>query len=154
MKRFRHWKDANGAYIYQRFKKPINTAEVFIVSAFTFLWGLFVALPFNVFTQAPLYDSMNSVAPEIVWGAIAMVVGLGMIWGVVKPSITSLTRSAYLGAIYWGTIAGFYLTGDWQNTGWLVCIFISVYCSFVYLNVRVNRKNLPFENKADNINPE
>src|SRR5690349_8205086 len=152
--KIKRWKDANGASIYARFRKPINTAEVFIVSAFTFLWGFFVALPFNVFTQAPLYDKMNAAAPEVVWGAIAMVVGIGMIWGVAKPSITSLTRAAYMGAIYWAIIAGFTLLGDWHTTVWLTATFIATYCSFVYLNVRVNRKNLPFENKADNIKPE
>ena len=146
--------DAAGVSLRRRFQKPINTAEVLIVSTYTTLWGLFVMLPFfEVFDQAPIFRILTEIAPEWLWGIVTMLTGLYMIWGVAKPSVTSLIRAGYAGAIHWLVIASCFFIGDWQNTGWLTSLFIAIYCAFIYLNVRVNRNNLPFENNADNINP-
>jgi hypothetical protein len=67
--------------------KPINTAAIIILGAYTILWGLWVANPFwTVFDQAPIYNWMMQVMPEWIWGVVAILVGLLMVYGVLRHS--------------------------------------------------------------------
>lgn len=127
---------------------PMNTAALMIMSLYTFIWGLWLALPFwQVFSQAALYGALASIMPEIYWGLIAITCGIIMVWGVVNNSYKSLTRGAYAGFIHWLVISGGYFVGDWHNTGGITALAIALYCGVVYLNVRVNRDSLPLESR-------
>jgi hypothetical protein len=132
--------------------RPINTASTIIISAYTILWGCWIVNPFwNIFDHSPLYSWMQSVAPEGYWGGQAILVGVAITYGVLRNSYRSLTCGAFIGFLHWLLISVGYFIADWQNTGGVTSLMISVYCAFVYLNIRINRHNLPFKNETDTI---
>lgn len=114
---------------------PLNKSSTTILALYTILWGLWVANPFwDVFSRAPLYNALSSVAPEVVWGGIALVCGCFMLWGVLRNSVKSLTWGAFVGFMNWFVIGGGYFIGDWQNTGGITTVAIAIFCGLVYLN--------------------
>lgn len=133
-------------------RKPVNTAATIILAAYTTLWGFWLLSPFwDVFTSAPLYQHMNSLAPESAFGLVAIAVGIIMFWGVLKNSYMALSKSTFVGAIFWFVIAVFYFLGDWHNTGGITSLMICCYCSFIWLNIKVNRDRLHLNKKEDTI---
>lgn len=129
--------------------KPINTAAVILLGAMTFVWGLWIWFPmWSVFASAQLYSWM-AILPEWVWGLQAMIIGAVMIYGVLKRSFSGLLRGARLGFYHWLVIGIMYFGGDWQNTGWIVSIMLAAYCSFIWINLEVNKDSL-----ADDDNPD
>lgn len=121
--------------------KPINPAASIILGVYTILWGLWVACPFwSVFARAPLYSVMASLFPEWVWGLFAIFCGSLMVYGATKRSFGALTRGSGFVGIHWFLIGLCYFLGDWQSTGGITAIMLSVYAGFVYLNIRVNFK--------------
>lgn len=123
--------------------RPVNTAAIIILGAYTTLWGLWVANPlWTVFDQAPLYNWMMQVMPEVIWGIIALCVGMLMVYGVIQHSYRSLTTGAFVGYFHWLIIAIMYFGGDWQNTGGITSLVVSIYCAFIWLNITKNREHL------------
>lgn len=124
--------------------QPINTAAIIILGVFTTVWGVWVGNPFwSLFHHAQLYSVMLFL-PEWIWGGIAFVCGLGMIWGVLHNSYRSLKTSSIVGFYHWLMITILFFAGDWQSTGGITAATIAVYCGFIYLNLRVNKCILPF----------
>lgn len=119
--------------------RPINTAAIMIMGVYTVFWGLWVASPFwDVFSRAPVYHYFM-ILPETFWGIVAITAGVIMVYGVLERSYHSLTTGSMIGFLHWLVISVFFLVGDWQNTGWVTYTMITVYCAFVWLNIRVNR---------------
>jgi hypothetical protein len=121
-------------------RKPINTAAISIMGTYTLVWGLWLAMPWATFSRSPIYEMMNTLAPELVWGLAAMGIGLMMLHGVFKMSYNALHRGALAGFYYWLVVSGFYIVGSWQSVGWINACMVSIYCAFVAINLRVNRK--------------
>lgn len=137
--------------IARNMRRPINTAAISILGAYTFLWGLWIALPWDTFTRGPIYDMMAILAPEPIWGASAMVIGSIILYGVAKNSFTYLRRGALIGFYYWFVISGFYLLGSWESTGWINSAMVAIYCAFVALNLRINKSSLHDNKEVNNI---
>lgn len=148
-----------GRYIYRLavslreiLSLPLNKATTLVLSTYTFLWGVWLVSPFwSVFDSAGLYSALNTVLPEVGWGFIAIGCGIAMSWGVIHKAGRWLTVGAYVGFLHWLTISGGYFVGDWQNTGGITALTIAILCALTYLNSRVNRDNLPLEEKQDKI---
>ena len=118
---------------------PLNTGAIIILGVYTLVWGLWIANPWwTVFSQAPLYSAMHSLAPETFWGVVAMAAGSTMIYGVLKPSYKTLTRGAYVAGFHWLIVSILYFMGDWMNTGGITSFMLAIYALFVYLNVKIN----------------
>lgn len=69
-----------------------------------------------------------------------MIIGCFMLRGVWKQSYRALHTGAAAGFYYWFIIAVFYILGSWQSVGWINAFMVSVYCAFVAINLRVNKK--------------
>lgn len=121
-------------------RKPINTAAISIMGAYTFIWGLWLALPWATFARSPVYDMMANLAPELVWGIAAMCIGALILYGVWNSTYKALLRGALTGFYYWFVVSGFYLMGSWHSVAWINAFMVSIYCAFVGINLRVNRK--------------
>lgn len=122
--------------------QPINTAAISIMGVYTILWGIWVANPWwNTFERAQAFEIMALVAPEYIWGLVAISVGIIIMRGTIKQSYNALTRGALFGFLQWITVSGFFFFGDWQNTGGITYLMLAVYCGFIWLNLRVNKKN-------------
>jgi len=124
--------------------QPINTAAIIILGVFTIVWGIWVGNPlWSLFDHAALYHVMDFL-PEYFWGGIAFACGVGMTFGVLHNSYNSLRISSIIGFYHWTMITLLFFAGDWQSTGGITAATIAVYCGFIYLNLRVNRKILSF----------
>lgn len=138
--------------VLDKFKKamfrPINTAAISIMGAFTVLWGLWVGNPlWSVFDQAEVYSFMTVFMPEWAWGILAVCVGASMLYGVAKASFRPLRGGALVGFYYWLFASLNFFAGDWQNTGGITLLMIALYCGFIALNLHINR-NTFYENAS------
>lgn len=118
---------------------PMNPYVSVVLGLLTFVWGLWVLLPFwDVFTRADVYIKALEFAPEWAWGAWATTTGASILVGIYYAHARPLALA--LGAVtwHWFTVAGMLWWGDWQNTAGLTYTFIGVYSVLAYLNVRVN----------------
>ena len=122
--------------------KPINPSVSIILGAYTILWGFWIFNPFwMVFTHAPLYAAMAHIAPEYLWGIIAIVSGMFITRGAIKPSYRNLQLGAFIGFFHWFIIAILYFVADWQSTGGITALAFAVYSAIIWVNVKVNRKH-------------
>jgi hypothetical protein len=123
------------------FMKPINISLIGILGLYTTLWGMWLLSPlWDVFTRAPLYSFMSSVAPEWAWGLFAFLSGISLCWGVYRRSSRSLIVGAFIGYFHWGVNSLAYFIGDWQNTGGITSLMLAVYSLLVFLNLKKNCK--------------
>ena len=120
---------------------PINPAAVIILGVYTVVWGLWVANPFwTVFTQAKLFSVLAGLAPEWVWGCIAITCGLITTYGAIKRGYRSLIRGSAISGWHWFMICLLYFAGDPLNTGGITALMLAIYSAYIYLNIRVNFK--------------
>jgi len=125
----------------QALLKPVNTAAIILLGIYTVLWGFWIGNPWwDVFGTAPIYREMSHIAPEWVWGTVAIVCGLMTAYGAWRPSYRTLTIGSGIAFAHWLTIAIFYFIGDWHNTGGITSLTFAIYAAFIYLNIRVNYK--------------
>jgi hypothetical protein len=121
--------------------KPINPSASVILGVYTVLWGLWVVNPFwSVFSGAEVFSVMSGLAPEFVWGIIAILCGSLMIYGATKRAFKSLTRGAGVVGIFWFLISLCYFLSDWHSVNGITAVVMAIYAGFVYLNIRVNYK--------------
>lgn len=119
--------------------KPINPSIIIVLGVYTVVWGLWIISPFwSVFSAAPLYSAMSSIAPEPVWGIIAVVSGLTTMRGALKPSYKNLQLGSFIGFFHWLVIAILYFIGDWTNTGGITALAFALYSAIVWVNIKVN----------------
>ena len=137
--------------IARNMRRPINTAAISILGTYTFLWGLWLTMPWSTFNRGPIYDLMSILAPELIWGISAMVIGGIIMYGVSKNAYAYLRRGALIGFYYWFIIAAFYALGSWQSTGWINSAMVAIYCAFVSLNLRINKNSLHDNKEVHNI---
>lgn len=122
--------------------RPINPYASILLGIFTFLWGLWLALPFETFGRAAaLYSKMADIAPEWAWGAWSMAVGIITVVTITLKKKRWLSRAHAFSTWHWGTVSLMMWWGDWQNTGPVTYTMIAVYSAFLYLNVKVNNIN-------------
>lgn len=122
--------------------KPINPTAVVLLGAYTILWGLWVMNPFwDVFTSAKLFSALLALpAPEAFWGGVAVATGIMTTYGALKPWPNGLARGAAVSGWHWFMIAIFYFMGDFTNTGGITSLFFAIYSAYLYLNVKINRR--------------
>jgi hypothetical protein len=121
--------------------KPINPSIIIILGLYTMIWGFWIFNPWwSVFSQAQLYSSMAVIGGEWLWGSIAIVAGMVITRGAVKPSYFNLHVGAFVAFLHWFTIAVLYFMGDWTNTGGITALTFAIYAGIVWINIKVNRK--------------
>ena len=120
--------------------KPINPSVIIILGVYTILWGLWIVSPYwTVFTQAPLFGAMDSIAPEYVWGLIAVAAGCVISHGALKPRYRNIQWGSFVAFFHWFIIAILYFAGDWQNTGGITALAFALYSGLVWVNIKVNK---------------
>lgn len=123
--------------------KPVNPAAIILLGVFTIVWGFWVGNPFwTIFTHAPLYSFMSSVAPEWVWGLFAAGTGLVISHGAINRQVGRLILGAKVGGFFWLIVSIMFFLGDWMNTGGITTLVLSIYSIFIYLNLKVNREHV------------
>lgn len=120
--------------------KPINPAVIVVLGLYTVLWGLWVMLPFTVFTHAVAFHIMGRYGTEFLWGGIAVSCGLIIIRGATKPVYWNIEIGALVAFFFWLTLAILFCAGDWANPQWLSAACFSLYSALIWVNIEVNRK--------------
>lgn len=118
--------------------KPINASTTVILGVYTALWGGWLLGTWSVFGTAPIFDTLSDIGPEWAWGITAVLVGIAVLVGALRPSYGSLMRGTGVCGAFWLFIGINTLVGDWQNTAGLTYLFVATYSWFAYLNVKVN----------------
>jgi hypothetical protein len=134
--------------IARNMRNPINTAAISILAVYTFLWGLWLVLPWSTFATGYVFSAMAHLAPEWMWGIDAMFTSTIMMYGVAKDSYKPLRRGSLAGFYYWLTISFMFFVGAWQGVSWITSLMIAVYCAFITSNIKVN-KDLHDNNKRN-----
>jgi hypothetical protein len=126
--------------LVKRLLLPANPSAIILMGLYTILWGLWLINPWwDVFTSADLYSRMSELAPEWLWGLTAIMTGATIVYGAVRPSYKTLCVGAVVGGWHWLMSSAMYFMGNWQNTGGITSLFISLYSVFIYINIRANR---------------
>lgn len=126
-------------------RRPINPAAILIMAAYTILWGFWIGNPFwDVFQSSQMFGLMKHF-PEPFWGATAVTTGLIMLRGTMLRHVKALSFGAFIGFIHWSVIAALYFGGDWHNTGGITCTMVSIYCAYIYLNLRLNAESFEID---------
>lgn len=121
--------------------RPINPTAIILLGIFTIIWGCWVGNPFwTVFTTAPLYSFMNFM-PEAAWGLVAIACGIIITHGAYTKRVGSLILGSRVGGIYWFVVAIMFFLGDWQNTGGITALLLSIYSVFIHVNLKVNTRD-------------
>lgn len=120
--------------------QPINASTTVILGVFTILWGGWLLAPWSVFGTAPLFEGLRDLGPEWAWGIFAVIAGVAVVYGALRPSYGSLMRGTGAAGAFWLCIGLNLFIADWQNTGGLTYLFIATYSWFAYLNVKVNHE--------------
>lgn len=120
--------------------KPINTSAISIMALYTFSWGVWLLMPWKALGISPASNLLKTLAPEPALGATAILIGSIMFYGVVKNGYKALRRGAAAGFYFWFTVSLLNLFSYWRSTGWITAGMVSIYCFFVAVNLRVNRK--------------
>lgn len=125
----------------QQLLKPINPTIIIVLGIYTIVWGLWIACPFfDVFTASPLYATMAGIGSEYIWGSIAMVSGLIICRGAIKPRFGNIQFGAFIGFFHWTLISILYFIADWHSTAGLSAAAFAVYSGLVWVNTKVNHK--------------
>jgi hypothetical protein len=121
--------------------KPINTSAIAIMAMYTFAWGVWISMPWPALGISPASTFLKSLAPEPLLGGVAITIGLIMLYGSIKQRYKALRRGAAAGFYFWLIVSLMNFFSYWRSTGWITAGMVAVYCFFVAINLRVNRKN-------------
>lgn len=120
--------------------KPINPAVIVVLGVYTLFWGVWIMLPFPVFTHAMAFELMSQYGTELLWGGIAISAGLIIVRGALKPVYWNIEIGALVAFFFWLIIGILFFIGDWQNPAWISSACFSLYSALIWLNIEVNRK--------------
>lgn len=120
--------------------RPVSRGVTAFVAVYTVAWGIWLLAPeWSVFTSAPLYSGLSSVAPEWAWGLLAVICGVISLVTAVEIKLTKTTFvAAAVTGWHWFLVSILYFYGDWHNTGGITALFLAFLCAYIYLNVRQN----------------
>lgn len=122
----------------RRMLGPINTAAISILGLFNVLLGTWILLPFDSLGLGALF-------PEWLIGVMLIIVGMLITVGSSLEKRKLLVIGASSSFYYWFVATVGAVLVSWQNTAWIFSVMIACYSAFVAINLKVNRKNLPFK---------
>lgn len=110
---------------------------VFINALLLMFYGLWLMAPWwNVFEISSIYNEMSMVAPEWLWGLIALMAGVIKFIGALHNRRQWLRISSMAGFLMWGVIAACYLIAQWHSPTWIIALFLSIQAAHHYLMVK------------------
>src|SRR6478672_2688241 len=122
--------------------QPINPTIIIVLGFYTIVWGLWLVVPmWSTFGSSPVYLVMAKFAPEFLWGLLAIIAGMFITRGAIKPSYENLQLGSFIGFFHWLIIGIFYLFGQWQSTAWITAFAFAIYSAIIWVNVKTNRRH-------------
>lgn len=122
--------------------KPMHKRDVLLLNLYTTTWGIWVANPFwDTFSKSKLYDSLQYIFPEYIWGAASLIIGVLSVYAVMRERYGFLKLQSKLGAVLWLVVSILYITTDFTSTGWITAFLISSFYFLKAINISVNKEN-------------
>lgn len=116
---------------------PVET----ITAVQSMLFGLWLVLPFNTFNSGNVFDIMNQIAPESVWGILMMVLGIAQLYTVHTKRVVYRIWATRIMLPVWVIIDLSFLlslTASSASITYFVFVMCSVW-SLISLALRQNR---------------
>jgi len=97
----------------------------FISAIQIFVWGLWVALPFDSFDSAKVSTILNKIGSEWMWGLFAL--SVGVLWLLCK-NLRCRAILAIISMVFWTVISFTYILSNYSSTAtgaYPVAVFIA-----------------------------
>lgn len=123
-------------------KKPFE-----FVSALTLiLWGSWVSAPwFNSFQVSNVFNMMEKVAPEFVWGAFVLLLGIIKVVILHTKYIKLRIAISILVMFTFSLLTTFYALGNWMSTAAPMYLSFTVISWFSYMEILYDKKFPPMK---------
>jgi hypothetical protein len=115
------------------------------------VYGITLLLPTHVFAGSAAFALMAQLGSENLWGGIMLAGGAQLLVGVVRKSIESLRRGAFIGFILWGLLAVLGTITDPTGTGLAVRGTLALMHAYMYLQVKINAPLITGEIKISDV---
>jgi hypothetical protein len=104
----------------------------------TVAWGFWLLLPWETFQMAPVtYGAFGTLAPEPVWGAVALLVGLFQVAASLADSGRLRAPASVAAAMLWHLIAAMYFVSNTQTVAGISHLLTAMGAGWVALRVWV-----------------
>lgn len=89
--------------------RSIDTRPIELLYCFlTLAWGICLVLPGNAFASSPSFGPMAWLAPDWVWGSIAVTIGTtrayGLFWGILRARLAAAMGGGAIWTFTWLTM--------------------------------------------------
>lgn len=98
--------------------KPLASLTLGVL---TLVWGVWCLMPWDTYGASPIYGWVGALIPENWGGATCVALSLPLVASAAAPRTSRIAGwgvllSAAQSAIWWGTITGSCLEGEWRTT--------------------------------------
>src|SRR5437868_10753898 len=115
--------------------EPINPSAIILLGAMTIFWGLWMIAPWWTVYGTGLQYAYMSQIPEVVWGGIAVVCGLGTSIGAIKGLYKPVLAGASIAFLHWTMITILFMAGSLVSPEWIFTLTFAVYAAYIRINV-------------------
>lgn len=120
--------------LMRMFLAPISPFSILIAGFYSFMWGLWVALPFwDTFAKSPIYEVLSWTGSEVIWGGIQMVIGV-ILMAAAFDSLRGMKYATFAGFVTWTWITISFAIADFHNAGMWVTGFLAATHGYMFLN--------------------
>lgn len=112
-----------------------DTKPVELLSLITILaWGLLIVIP-NVSLGGSAFRILSKLAPEPIWGFIAIAIGLLAVYGLLFNGDTFRLWVLFFKTIFWACLASGTLFGNPMIPGWILYAALSISSGWAFVRL-------------------
>lgn len=105
-------------------------------------WGFWVGNPlWNTFNSSDIYRTMAIVAPEGVWGTVAILIGFGQLIGLYTDSLRLRYYMGLSSYLFWSFVAFMFVITDYRISSTPIYILLGATMLVVALKLRQRRQD-------------
>lgn len=114
------------------------------LSLLTICWGLWVANPYiDTFSRSNGFSAMRQIAPEYIWGFIAMFLGARALYYISYSDYKRHASNAFFGlTILWGFMGMTLLMSNWYVPGFIIYFYIATRAIRLFLFYNLSYRGL------------
>jgi len=98
------------------------------------LWGLWLLLPFSVFSTSPSYSFVSGVTSEAFLGGIAFLIGATQVYAVLTRNVKLIAYTAISQFVFWTFLFLSFVQSNWQSPGTVVYSWIALMNGLGHIN--------------------
>jgi hypothetical protein len=106
--------------------------SIYHLSLLTFLWGIWLILPFGTFTNVASYEALAKLGSEFAFGVIAAGIAIAKIHFLILKKRISLALLCLMNGYLWILVGFSFFAANISNTGGLVYVMLGLYELWLY----------------------